>query len=267
MLGCLLGRPELVGARLCGPRALWIADELRTMLLSLFHLDAKVAETLEIDLAPTLNLLNVDRSIKIDSVTIMSTEESTSKGPSRNNEGRENLPRERKSVLILPDEQSESTGATAENLPIHVGTYMYFDDPRWWDKAPEYVDVAPTVRVVSISSAITEVPCFENKTRRIRIKSTNADLSVRLLARAPLDFKNVHPRKGGPTERLKEPHSTWTLDRIQANRVTELALRSSKAVIYYGSEFAECAWSLVHLHKNRLDRAYVLLLKKEVIHG
>lgn len=235
-------------------------------MLSLFHLDAKVAEKLAIGLAPTLNLVNVDRSVKIDSVTITSTEE-PSQGSPRNDGSSENLPRERKSVFILPDEQSESSGATVANLPIHLGTYMYFDDPRWWEEAPIYVDVAPTVRVVSISSAMTDVPRFEHEARRIKIKSTDTDISIRLSASAHPDFKNVHPRRGRSTERLERPYSAWTLDRIRANEVTELALRSCKAIICYGSEFAECAWSLVHWHKNRLDQAYVLLLKKDVIHG
>ena len=231
-------------------------------MLSLFRLDAKLAEKLEIVFAPMLNL------VKIDSVSITSTESQCPEVSSQNNESSANPPREKKSVFILSDEQREPTGATAENLPVHVGTYMYFDDPRWWDKAPGYVDVAPTVRVVSISCPTTDVPCFESKTRRIRIKSTDTDISVHLSARRSLDFKHVHPTKGGRTKRRKEHrYSTWTLDRIQADKITELALCSCKAVIYYRSEFAECAWSLVHWHKNRLDRAYVLLLKKDVIHG
>ena len=228
-------------------------------MLSLFRLDAKLAEKLEIVFAPMLNL------VKIDSVTIMSTEKPMPQGSSQNNESSENPPREKKSVFILSDEQREPTGATAENLPVRVGTYMYFDDPRWWGKAPGYVDVAPTVRVISISCPMTDVPCFESETRRIRIKSTDTDISVHLSVGRSLDFENVHPTKGRRTECLKEhPYSTWTLDRIQADEVTELALCSCKAVMYYRSEFAECAWSLVHWHENRLDRAYVLLLKRRV---
>ena len=245
------------------------------MLLSLLPLDAKLAERLKVQLALKLKFLNFDRSIKIESMKIeriiMSNEKQTSQGSSGSNEGSDGPLKEEKSVLILSDQQPKPIGETAVNLPIHVGTYIYFNDPRWWGNPPKYVDVAPTVRIVSISSAMTDVPRFEDDARRIRIASNGTCISVCFLpaqSTPALHFENVHPRRGRSTRRLEEsshPNSTWTLHRIRANQLTELALSSCKAAIYYEPEFADCAWSLVHWHENRLDAAYVLLLKKDAI--
>ena len=170
-------------------------------------------------------------------------------------------------LASTPTEKAEPTPP----LPVHLGTYLRFDDPKWWRKAPEIVDVAKSIRVVSIARHRVSVPSISPSTGgKIRIEFEGKSMVISRGAGGKyLHFKDVR-LTGRPVVHFQahaKARSKWSLRRIRANQVKELLLDSSNAVMYYSREFAECVWVLVHRHCYRGDEAYILMWKRGLIDG
>ena len=154
-------------------------------------------------------------------------------------------------------------------LPVRFGTYIRFEDARWWDHAPEFVDVM-SLRIVSICRPEHCIPSIDGgDDRKIVINSEGSTMSVRRVGveSSGFHFSNVH-RNGSTVARFKSSNDgnpkTWSLRPLQPNQVTDLDLNSCDAVLYYSSEFAECVWLLVQQHPYRGDEAYILIWKGEL---
>lgn len=153
-------------------------------------------------------------------------------------------------------------------LPIQFGTYICFDDPKWWEIAPDFVDIAPSIRVVSISRHRHSIPRIGRRDGLYKIKiNYEADaISVRVGRKSDKvpNFEEICPKEKPIAHfpALDKDKPKWSLHRIRANQITELPSSTSKAVMHYSQKFAECAWLLVHRHRYRGYQAYILLLKR-----
>ena len=176
-----------------------------------------------------------------------------------------NLDKETQSV---PVSQDSKNAVPISPLPIDFGIYLRFEDPQWWEKVPDFMDVTETLRIISITRRRLSFPAIYNgKTREIAVNCKGDSMTIRQgLDNSPsLDLKNIHPR-GKIRACFQQAHSEnkWSLLRIRAGEVTDLKLSSRNIVLYYGQEFAECVWALVHHHRNRGDEAYILIRKKDL---
>ena len=117
-------------------------------------------------------------------------------------------------------EKAEPTPA----LPIHLGTYLRFDDLKWWEKAPDFVDVARSIRVVSIARHCVSMPSIRPDTGgRIKIECGASGMVIsRGTGSKRLHFKDVRPT--GSLVAHFQAHDTakskWSLHRIRANQIT-----------------------------------------------
>lgn len=239
-------------------------------------------------LARQLGLVNVDTIIINNPVvnetfiTVMGTAQSDAKPEGVDDDG---APRGGSTAILkwVPEKAPKleakdapaSTPAERDEptppLPIHLGTYLRFDDPKWWKKAPEFVDVARSIRVVSITRHRVSLPSIGLDTGgKIRIECGADGMVIsRGAGNKRLHFKGVRPtgKQMAYFQANSTAKSKWSLRRIRANQVTDLFLNSNNAVMYYSKEFAECVWVLVHHHRNRGDEAYILMRMRGLING
>lgn len=243
-----------------------------------------------LDLIGQLRLLTVDNATVARQVGLVNVDSFVVNGPiviatgTPPSDGRYNASycdsrtiQDKGSAIINLDDKKQSTPASrnSENadlrtpLPVRFGTYIRFEDPKWWMEAPEFLDIAKALRVISITRRRHSVPSIDagtDRTRRIMINcESNAMVISRGVAGSPnLHFKNVHPH-GRLRAHFQAPdQAKWSLCRIRANEVTDLDLNSCNAVIYYSQGFAECVWLLVQHHRHRGDEAYILVRKQEL---
>ena len=173
-----------------------------------------------------------------------------------------------KETQSAPVSQDSKNAVPISPLPVDLGIYLRFEDPQWWEKVQDVMDIAETLRIISITRRRLSFPAIYNgKTREIEINCKGDSMTIRQgLDNSPsLDLKNIHPR-GKIRAWFQQAHSEnkWSLLRIRAGEVTDLKLSFHNIVLYYGQEFAECVWVLVHHHRNRGDEAYILIRKKDL---
>ena len=185
-------------------------------------------------------------------------------------ETQDNKTAQSSAILKLDPQTTSPTKATdieTQTLPGRFGVYIRFEDLKWWEEAPDFMDVMRTIRVVSIARRCLSIPSIEGGTgRKIKIKCEGKAMTI---CRGPpesanLCFKNV--RSTGKLEARCQigAAAEWSLRRIRPNEVTDLALNSCNAVMFYDTEFAECVWLLVQHHPRRGDEAYILVRSKEL---
>ena len=141
-------------------------------------------------------------------------------------------------------------------LALSNGTYIRFDDPEWWANPSHCIDVAPNVRVVSITDVSRTFPHMESDVRKITIECNGRRMTIR---GTNVHFNNVHARGKLMDRFTTPPNREWTLHRVRPDQATKLQMNSCHFILEYARDFAECAWYLVNHHPTRGDEAYILL--------
>ena len=228
--------------------------------------------------ARQVGLINVDSFVVNGPIVIATGTPGTPQSDGRCNDGNQTV-QDKGSAIIRLDDKKQSTHASQDSknaelispLPVCFGIYIRFEDPKWWKKAPEFLDVTKALRVISITHRHHRIPSIDTGiAREIKIdcKGNTIDITRGAVESPNLHFKNVHPHNRRLLAHFQAPDQTkWSLRRIRANQVTDLNLNSCNVVIYYSQGFAECVWLLVQHHPLRGDEAYILMRKRELTDG
>lgn len=153
----------------------------------------------------------------------------------------------------------DNVAVTPRPLALSNGTYIRFDDPEWWSSPPDFIDVIPNVRVVSVTDGSLIFPHMESDVRKITIECHGCRMTIK---GRDMHFPNVHARGKLMDSFITPQNRKWTLHRVRPDQATKLQMNSCHFIMEYARNFAECMWYLVNHHPRRGDEAYILLKRR-----
>ena len=227
--------------------------------------------SLNATVAHQAGLVNIDSLVLNGPIVIVTGTPQPDRGCNANYDDNRTM-QDKGCAIIRLDDKKQSTPVSLDSkntefvahLPVRFGIYIHFEDPKWWEEAPEFLDVAKALRIVSINGHCLSVPSIDSGTNRkimINCEGNAMTISREGVASPNLHFQNVRPDGELQFQFQASGQAKWSLHRIEANKVTDLNLNSCNAVMYYRQEFAECVWLLVQHHHRRGDEAYILMRK------
>ena len=162
----------------------------------------------------------------------------------------------------VPHKSTSRSRSTAQprSWPLSTGMYLRLTEPDWWHAPPQYLDITPTLRLVSIGKTPMAFPSQEaHGLRKITVNKEQDHLHIHRHF-DDMQFEAALAPSASDKRRTWK-NNTWTLEYIRSGRPRVLQHTVPSVVVQYHKRCATALWHLTNRHPRRGDEGYLLVQK------